>query len=358
MTNGKKIHNFSAGPSILSDYAIEKSTLDLKSFSDTGLSVLEVSHRSKQFVKVAEEAISLVRQLLKLSDDYDVLFLQGGASTQFYQIPHNFLKSKAIYLNTGTWSKKAIKEAKGYGEVEVCASSEDQNFNYIPTDFDINGDADYFHCTSNNTIFGTQIHHFPESTVPVICDMSSDIFSRPLDIEKFDIIYAGAQKNMGPAGVTLVVIKKEMYNRISDRHIPSMINYKTHADAGSMYNTPPVFPILVSKYNMEWVLNNGGLEGMEKRNQEKSNLLYSTIDNSPYFKGTAYKESRSHMNACFVFEEEYQHLSEKFDAACVEAGLSGLKGHRSVGGYRASLYNALPLESVKALVDVMNNFNG
>lgn len=358
MTNGKKIHNFSAGPSILSDYAIEKSTLDLKSFSDTGLSVLEVSHRSKQFVKVAEEAISLVRQLLKLSDDYDVLFLQGGASTQFYQIPHNFLKSKAIYLNTGTWSKKAIKEAKGYGEVEVCASSEDQNFNYIPTDFDINGDADYFHCTSNNTIFGTQIHHFPESTVPVICDMSSDIFSRPLDIEKFDIIYAGAQKNMGPAGVTLVVIKKEMYNRISDRHIPSMINYKTHADAGSMYNTPPVFPILVSKYNMEWVLNNGGLEGMEKRNQEKSNLLYSTIDNSPYFKGTASKESRSHMNACFVFEEEYQHLSEKFDAACVEAGLSGLKGHRSVGGYRASLYNALPLESVKALVDVMNNFNG
>lgn len=358
MTNGKKIHNFSAGPSILSDYAIEKSSADLKSFSDTGLSVLEISHRSKQFVQVADEATQLVKKLLNLTDDYDVLFLQGGASTQFFQIPHNFLKTKAVYLNTGTWSKKAIKEAKGYGEVDVCASSEDGNFNYIPGNYTISSDADYFHCTSNNTIFGTQIKEFPDSDIPMICDMSSDIFSRPIDITKFDIIYAGAQKNMGPAGVTLVVIKKEMYNKLADRHIPSMVNYKTHADADSMFNTPPVFPILVSKYNMEWVLNNGGLEGMEKRNNEKASLLYDAIDASPYFKGTAREDSRSHMNACFVFKPEHEGLSSKFDQACKEAGLSGLKGHRSVGGYRASLYNALSIESVQALVDVINKFNG
>jgi len=357
MNNGKKIHNFSAGPSILSEYALEKSIQDIQNFAGTGLSVLEVSHRSKPFVEVVDQAQALVKKLLGLNDDYDVLFLQGGASTQFFQIPQNFLQSKAVYLNTGTWSKKAIKEAKGFGNVVVTASSEESNFNYIPNGYHIDEDADYFHCTSNNTIFGTQMKSFPNTTVPIICDMSSDIFSKKLDYTKFHMIYAGAQKNMGPAGVTLVVIRKDMYDRVADRHIPSMLGYKLHAENGSMYNTPPVFPILVSKYNMEWVLNNGGVAGMEERNSAKADLLYNAIDNSPYFAGTAERESRSHMNACFVFKSEFENLADKFDAACKEGNITGLKGHRSVGGYRASLYNALPIESVQALVDRMENFN-
>jgi phosphoserine aminotransferase len=336
MNNPKKIHNFSAGPSILSDYALEQSVNDIKNFAGTGLSVLEISHRSKQFVQVVDEAQQLVKTLLGLNDDYEVLFLQGGASTQFFQVPMNFLKNKASYLNTGTWSKKAIKEAKAFGTIDVCGSSETSNFNYIPVDYSVATDSDYFHCTSNNTIFGTQMKSFPKSEIPMI--------------------YAGAQKNMGPAGVTLVVIHKEMYKRVADRHIPTMLQYGVHGENGSMYNTPPVFPILVSKYNMEWMLKEGGIAGMEKRNRLKADLLYQAIDKSEYFEGTAEIQSRSDMNACFVFKAEFEHLSDKFDEACKENGLSGLKGHRSVGGYRASLYNALPLESVQVLVNVIENF--
>ncbi len=357
MSNNKKIHNFSAGPSILSEYAVEKSIEDLKNFAGTGLNILEISHRSKQFEAVMDDAARLVKEILGIGDDYDVIFLQGGASTQFFQVPMNFLRSKAVYTNTGVWASKAIQEAKAYGEVIVAASSKDSNFNFVPTDYEIDSTADYFHCTSNNTIYGTQMADFPKTDVPLFCDMSSDIFSRKFDANQFDLIYAGAQKNMGPAGVTLVVVKKDLYNKVADRHIPTMLQYKVHAENGSMYNTPPVFPILVSKYNLEWVKMNGGLEGMEARNNAKAELLYNAIDSSPYFQGTAQLGSRSKMNVCFVFNEEYKNLEEKFENACKEAGISGIKGHRSVGGYRASLYNALPIESVEALVSVMNNFN-
>lgn len=352
-----KIHNFSAGPSILAESAFEKSMQDIKNFAGTGLSILEVSHRGKEFEKVMADTSNLVKTLLGVPDDYDVLFLQGGASTQFFQIPMNFLKTKAAYTDTGTWANRALIEAKGYGEVNVVASSKASNYSFIPKDYNVPQDVDYFHCTSNNTIFGTQIKQFPDcGNTPLICDMSSDIFSKPVDVSKFAVIYAGAQKNMGPAGVTLVIIKKDMYEKMADRHVPTMMKYKIHADNDSMYNTPPVFPILVSKYNLEWMLSAGGVEGMAKRNQEKADLLYNAIDNSPYFKGTTAVENRSQMNVCFVFEEEHIGLEEKFNAACKEANLSGLKGHRSVGGYRASLYNALPLESVQALVNVMETF--
>ena len=352
-----KIHNFSAGPSILAESAFDKSIQDIKNFAGTGLSILEVSHRGKEFEKVMADTANLVRTLLNVPDDYDVLFLQGGASTQFFQIPLNFLRSKAAYTDTGTWANRAIIEAKGYGEVNVVASSKASNYSYIPKDYQVPQDVDYFHCTSNNTIFGTQIKTFPDcGNTPLICDMSSDIFSKPVDVSKFSLIYAGAQKNMGPAGVTLVIIKKDMYEKVAERHIPTMMKYKIHADNDSMYNTPPVFPILVSKYNLEWVLSAGGVEGMAKRNQEKADLLYQAIDQSPYFIGTTAVEDRSQMNVCFVFEEQHVGLEEKFNAACKAANLSGLKGHRSVGGYRASLYNALPLESVQALVHVIETF--
>ena len=352
-----KIHNFSAGPSILAESAFEKSIQDIKNFAGTGLSILEVSHRGKEFEKVMADAAGLVRKLLGVPDDYDVLFLQGGASTQFFQIPMNFLKTKAAYTDTGTWANRALIEAKGFGEVNVVASSKASNYSFIPKDYQVPQDVDYFHCTSNNTIFGTQIKQYPDcGNTPLICDMSSDIFSKPVDVSKFAMIYAGAQKNMGPAGVTLVIIKMDMYDKMAYRHIPTMMKYKIHADNDSMYNTPPVFPILVSKYNLEWMLSEGGVDGMAKRNQEKADLLYNAIDNSPYFKGTTAVEDRSQMNVCFVFDEEHIGLEEKFNEACKLANLSGLKGHRSVGGYRASLYNALPLESVQALVNVMENF--
>ena len=353
MTNSKKIHNFSAGPSILSTYAIEKSIADLQNFSGTGLSAIEVSHRGKEFQKVMDDACELVRSLLDVPSNYDILFLQGGASTQFYQIPMNFMKNKAVYLNTGTWSKKAIKEAKAYGEVIECASSAKSNFNYIPTEFSIDNSADYFHCTSNNTIFGTQIQEFPDSPISLICDMSSDIFSRPIEIEKFDMIYAGAQKNMGPAGVTLVIIKKDLYQNTADRHVPTMLKYDTHAEAGSMYNTPPVFAILASMHNLKWLKDIGGVKAIQNINEEKANILYSAIDESPYFTGTAELSSRSKMNVCFVFKPEHQDLEDKFNELCKTAGISGIKGHRSVGGYRASIYNAMPTESVQVLADII-----
>lgn len=351
-----KIHNFSAGPSILAESAFEKSIADIENFANTGLSILEISHRSKEFEAVMDQTQALVRELLNLPDNYDVLFLGGGASTQFFQIPHNFLRSSAAYTKTGTWASGAIKEAKLYGEVNVVASSEESNFSYIPKDYTIPEDADYFHCTSNNTIFGTEMHSFPDSPVPLFCDMSSDIFSRPIDSSKFSLIYAGAQKNMGPAGVTLVIVDKDMYNRRATRPIPSMLDYKLHGEKGSMYNTPPVFPILVSMYNLQWVKEMGGTAGMQTRNKAKADLLYSTIDTNPLFKGTCAVEDRSLMNVCFTFNEPNEAMEAKFSAACKEAGISGIKGHRSVGGYRASLYNALPIESVQALVNVMNTF--
>jgi phosphoserine aminotransferase len=341
----------------LAESAFEKSIQDIRNFAGTGLSILEVSHRGKEFEKVMADAAQLVRDLLSVPENYDVLFLQGGASTQFFQIPMNFLKTKAAYTQTGTWASRAIIEAQGYGQTEVLASSKSANFSFVPKDYIVPADADYFHCTSNNTIFGTQIKAYPQcGDVPLICDMSSDIFSKPVDVSKFAMIYAGAQKNMGPAGVTLVILRKDMYNRVADRHIPTMMKYSIHAENDSMYNTPPVFPILVSKYNLEWVKELGGVEAMADRNTAKADLLYNAIDNSPYFKGTAAVEDRSQMNVCFVFNEEHLHLEDKFNQACKEAKLSGLKGHRSVGGYRASLYNALPLESVQALVHVMENF--
>lgn len=352
-----KVHNFSAGPSILAPSAYEKSIEAIQNFAGTGLSILEVSHRGKEFEAVMEETRLLVKELMHVPDNYDILFLQGGASTQFFQIPHNFLRTSAAYTKTGVWASGAIKEAKLYGEVKVIASSEESNFSYIPKNYEIPQDVDYFHCTSNNTIYGTEMFEFPKSPVPLFCDMSSDIFSRPVNTADFSLIYAGAQKNMGPAGVTLVIVDKDMYNRRpEDRAIPSMLDYKLHGEKGSMYNTPPVFPILVSKFNLEWVKEQGGCAGMELRNKAKAELLYDAIDKSPYFRGTVATEDRSRMNVCFVFEDAWVHLEDKFNAACKEARISGIKGHRSVGGYRASLYNALPLESVQALVNVMETF--
>jgi phosphoserine aminotransferase len=352
------IHNFSAGPSILAPEVLQQAADAIREFSGMGLSILEISHRSKQFEAVVDETIALIKELAGVGEDYDVLLLQGGASTQFFQIPQSFLDKKAAYTKTGTWASEAIKEAKGFGEVSILASSEDRNFCYIPKDYQIPADADYFHCTSNNTIFGTQMQAFPESPVPLICDMSSDIFSRKLDFNRFDLIYAGAQKNLGPAGVTVVLIRKSMYERkVGNRHIPTMLDYENHAKKGSMHNTPPVFAILVSMLNLRWVKANGGVAGMEARNRQKAALLYDAIDRSQWFKGTADLEDRSLMNACFVFQNETKEKEAAFDNACREAGISGLKGHRSVGGYRASMYNALPQESVQVLVNVIETFS-
>lgn len=351
-----QVHNFSAGPSILAKDAFDKAIEAIRNFAGTGLSILEVSHRSKEFEQVMDDSRAIVKSLLNVPDDYDVLFLQGGASTQFFMIPHNLLETKAAYVNTGVWASGAIKEAKLYGQVEVVASSEAQNFSFIPKDYSIPQDADYFHCTSNNTIYGTQMKAFPDSQVPMICDMSSDIFSRPVDVSKFSLIYAGAQKNMGPAGVTLVIAKKGIFGKVS-RPIPSMLDYRIHADKGSMYNTPPVFPILVSLYNLLWVQEAGGVTAMHRRAEERASLLYGEVDRNPLFKGTCVPEDRSSMNACFVLANDDAALEAKFMAACKEAKISGIKGHRSVGGFRASMYNALPLESVTALVNVMQTFN-
>lgn len=350
-----KVHNFSAGPGILPQEAIDQSIAALQNFSGTNLSLIEVSHRGKEFEAVMDEARSVVRELFNVPDTYSVLFLQGGASMQFCMVPYNLLDENetAAYVNTGVWAKKAIKEAKLFGKVNVIASSEDKNCSYIPKVFNIPTDAKYLHITSNNTIYGTQYKSFPNSPIPVVCDMSSDIFSRPIDINQFDMIYAGAQKNMGPAGVTLVIIKNELLGKVS-RQIPSMLDYRIHIEGESMYNTPPVFPIYVSLQTMKWVLKMGGCAAMEKRNQEKADLLYGEIDRNPLFRGTAAKEDRSFMNVTFVLENEA--LSDAFTAFCKTRNLSGLKGHRLVGGFRASIYNALPIESVQALVDAMQDF--
>lgn len=346
-----KKHNFSAGPCILPQEVFQKASEAVLNFNNDHLSILEISHRSKPFVAVMEKARSLALELLGLEGKgYKALFLQGGASTQFLMTAYNLLENKAAYLNTGTWSVKAIKEAKLFGDLVEVASSKDKNFTYIPKEYSIPADADYFHCTSNNTIFGTQIKHFPETEVPMVCDMSSDIFSRQLDFSKFDLIYAGAQKNMGPAGTTLVVVKEEILGKVS-RTIPSMLDYKVHLGKDSMFNTPAVFPVYVSMLTLEWLKDFGGIAAIEKINEQKSALLYNEIDRNPLFKGIVATEDRSHMNATFTLTNDT--MSETFDAMCKEAGINGLNGHRSVGGYRASMYNALPLESVQVLVDVM-----
>ena len=350
-----KVHNFSAGPAILPQQAIDAAIENLKNFRGTNLSLIEVSHRGKEFVAVMDEAVALVREVLGVSDEYEVLFLQGGASTQFCMIPYNLLDEgeTAAYTETGTWAKNAIKEAKLFGNVNVVASSADKNFSYIPKGYTVPADAKYFHITSNNTIFGTQVHSFPKVNCLNICDMSSDIFSRPVDVNQFDLIYAGAQKNMGPAGTTLVIVKKSILGKVK-RAIPTMLNYQTHIDGGSMFNTPPVFAVFVSMETLKWVKEMGGLTAMEARNRAKAELLYGEIDRNSLFEGTAATEDRSWMNVCFLAKNE--ELGAKFMEMTKAANISGIKGHRSVGGFRASLYNALPIESVQALVDVMKEF--
>lgn len=347
-----KKHNFSAGPCILPQDVFEKASQAVLDYNNGGLSILEISHRSKAFVDVMEQARALALELLDLEGKgYKALFLQGGASLQFLMSAMNLMENKAAYLNTGTWSDKAIKEAKIYGEVLEVASSKEANYNYIPKDYDIPEGVDYFHCTSNNTIFGTQIKQFPETDAPIVCDMSSDIFSRELDFSKFGIIYAGAQKNMGPAGTTLVVVKEDILGRVS-RTIPSMMDYKVHIGKGSMFNTPPVFAVYVSMLTLEWLKDLGGIANIAKENEKKAQLIYSEIDLNPLFKGFAAKEDRSTMNATFTLENE--NLKETFETMVKEANINGINGHRSVGGYRASMYNAMSLNSVGVLVDVMS----
>ncbi len=347
-----KKHNFSAGPCILPQSVLKKASKAVLNFEDLDLSLVEISHRSKPFVHVMERARALALEHLGLENKgYQALFLQGGASLEFLMVAYNLLEHRAAYLNTGTWSTKAIKEAKLFGEVIEVASCKDQNFNYIPKNYNVPNDVDYFHCTSNNTIFGTQLNQFPETDSPLVCDMSSDIFSRQLDFSKFDLIYAGAQKNMGPAGTTLVVVKESILGKVS-RAIPSMLDYKVHIGKDSMFNTPSVFAVYVSMLTLEWLKEQGGIQAIEKINNEKASLVYNEIDRNPLFKGfVANKEDRSKMNATFTLSEA--NLIERFDAMWKDAGINGLNGHRSVGGYRASMYNALSLDSAQVLVDVM-----
>jgi len=350
-----KKHNFSAGPSILPREVIEKTAQAVLEINGSGLSVLEISHRSKDFQAVIDEAVVLFKELLNIPEGYSVLFLGSGASMQFCMIPFNLLEKKAAFLNTGVWANKAMKEAKGFGEVIEVASSKDANYTFIPKNYVIPADADYFHITTNNTIYGTEILTDLDSPVPLIADMSSDIFSRPMDVSKYGLIYGGAQKNLAPAGLAFVIIKDELLGKVS-RYIPSMLNYKIHIAEGSMFNTPPVLPIYSAMETLRWLKANGGLVEMEKKNIAKAELLYNAIDNSKMFVGTAVKEDRSRMNVCFVMKPEYQELEADFQKLANERGMVGIKGHRSVGGFRASIYNAMPIESVQALVDCMNEF--
>lgn len=351
-----KVHNFSAGPSILPQEVFKKAADAVINFNGSGLSLLEISHRSKDFVKVMDEARSLVLELLGLEGKgYQVLFLSGGASLEFVRVPYNLMTKlgKAAYLDTGTWAAGAIKESRNFGNTEIVASSKAENYTYIPKDYTIPADADYFHCTSNNTIFGTQMFSFPETNVPIVCDMSSDIFSREIDFSKFSLIYAGAQKNMGPAGTTLVVVKEDILGK-TGRTIPGILDYKQHIEKESMYNTPSVFAVYTSYLTLQWLKANGGIAAMEKQNNRKAELLYNEIDRNPLFIGTARTEDRSEMNVTFLLKDES--YTETFDKLWKSANISGLNGHRSVGGYRASIYNAMPLESVQVLVDVMQEF--
>jgi len=348
-------HNFGAGPGILPQYALEEASKGVLNFNGSGLSILEISHRSADFEAVLKKAIDLVKELLHVPDGYSILFLQGGASMQFGMVPFNLLEEghTASYLDTGVWSSKALKEAKIFGNVEVVASGKAVNYTTIPTDYTVSPNADYFHITSNNTIYGTQLSAFPKSPVPLVADMSSDIFSRVFNIEDFGLIYAGAQKNMGPAGATLVIVKDEILGKVN-RKIPSMLNYQALIEGGSMYNTPPVFAIYVCMLTLEWLKNLGGVPEIEIRNKDKADLLYKEIDRNPLFKGTANAADRSKMNVCFVMEDPT--MESAFLALAKNKGLVGLKGHRSVGGFRASIYNALPISSVEILVETMQEF--
>lgn len=350
-----KKHNFYAGPSILSEYTIKNTADAVMNFANTGLSILEVSHRSKEFQAVIDEASDLIKELLEIPEGYHVLFLGGGASTQFCMVPFNILKKKAAYLETGTWAVNAIKEAKLFGEVDVVASSKEANFSYIPKDFVIPTDADYFHFTTNNTIFGTEVRKDIDSPVPLVADMSSDIFSRPIDVSKYDVIYAGAQKNLAPAGVTIVIVKEDALGKV-ERAIPTMLDYRTHIKKGSMFNTPPVLPIFSALQTLKYYKSLGGIKEIEKIDVRKAAKLYDAIDSSKMFVGTAAVEDRSIMNVCFVMKPEYTELEKEFVEFATSQGMVGIKGHRSVGGFRASLYNALPEASVDALIATMKEF--
>ena len=350
-----KKHNFNAGPSILPREVIEKAAAAVLDFDGMGLSILEISHRSKEFDAVMDDAVALFRELLNIPENYKVIFVGGGASTQFFHIPYNFLETKAGYINTGVWSKKAIKEAKNFGEVKVLATSEDRNFTYIPKNVEIPTDLDYLHITTNNTIYGTEYHTDIDCPVNLIADMSSDILSRPVDVTKYAMIYGGAQKNLGPAGATFAIIREDMVGKVS-RALPSMVDYRNHMDNNSMYNTPPVFPVYVIRETLKWIKSIGGVEEIYRRNKEKADLLYAEIDRNPLFRGTAEKEDRSLMNICFVMNPEYEALAPEFMEFAKARGMVGIKGHRLVGGFRASCYNALPKESVEALVATMQEF--
>ena len=352
-----KKHNFYAGPSILSQYTLDHCVDAIRNFADTGLSILEISHRSKEFTAVMEQAEALFKELLDIPEGYRVIFLGGGASTQFCMVPMNLLKTKAAYLDTGTWANKAIKEAKLFGEVNVVGSSKEYNYTYIPKGYTVPTDVDYFHITTNNTIYGTEIREDYDVPVRMVADMSSDIFSRPVDVSKYDVIYGGAQKNIAPAGVTFIVIKEDVLGRMEGfRTLPTMLNYKTHVDKGSMFNTPPVFPVYAALQTLKWYKELGGVKELQRIDEEKAAVLYDAIDSSRMFVGTVRPEDRSIMNVCFVMKPEYKELEKDFLEFATSKGIVGIKGHRSVGGFRASLYNALPLESVKVLVDAMKEF--
>ena len=349
-----KKYNFNAGPSMLPREVIEATADACLDFEGSGLSLMEISHRAKNFQPVVDKAVELVKELLDLPAGYSVVFLAGGASTEFCRVPYNFLEKKAAYLNTGTWAKKAMKEAKLFGEVVEVASSAEDNYTYIPKNFTIPADADYLHITTNNTIFGTEMRYDLDSLVPLIADMSSDIFSRPVDVSKYNCIYAGAQKNVSMAGVNIVIVKDEALNKVS-RQIPTMLDYMTHVKNGSMFNTPPVVPIYCAMKNLEWVKKNGGVEAMAQRAKERADMLYTEIERNK-FRGTAKAEDRSYMNICFVMNDEYKELEADFLQFATERGMVGIKGHRSVGGFRASCYNAQTIEGVQALIQSMKDF--
>lgn len=350
-----KKYNFGAGPSILPQEVMKATAEACVEFQDMGLSLMEISHRTKEFQAVMDEAQALFKELLHIPEGYSVLFLGGGASLQFCMVPYNLMEKKAAYLNTGVWAKKALKEGKLFGEAVEVASSADANYTFIPKDYEIPADADYFHITTNNTIYGTELRQDLDSPVPLVADMSSDIFSRPVDVSKYGLIYGGAQKNLSMAGVTFVIVKDELLGKVS-RPIPTMLDYRTHVEKGSMFNTPPVVPIYCALQNLKWIKAQGGVEEMARRAQERADLLYAEIDRNPMFKGTAAKEDRSLMNICFVMADEYKELEADFLKFAQSKGMQGVKGHRSVGGFRASCYNAMPLEGVQALVACMQEF--
>jgi phosphoserine aminotransferase len=352
-----KKHNFSSGPAILPAPVLREAARAVANYEGNGLSLLELSHRGSEFTAIIEEATALMKEIIGLPEGYQVLWLTGGASTQFYQVPFNLLNEgeTAAYVDSGVWANKAIKEAKAFGNIEVLASSKEQNYTFIPKNYKIPKTAKYLHLTSNNTIYGTQLHKFPKSPVPLVCDMSSDFLSRPFNPEPFGLIYAGAQKNLGPAGVTVVIVREDMLGTVN-RHLPSMLDYRTFIKEQSLYNTPPVFPIYVSMLTLRWIKKSGGLKAMQRKARTKGAVLYDEIDQNPIFRGTVAKEDRSLMNACFVMEDKYAALEDDFMKICKANGLVGLKGHRSVGGFRASMYNAMPKSSVVVLAELMRDF--